>query len=310
MSLHNLARVTSATTGTGTLTLGSAVSGFLTFALAGVVDGEVVTYSIRDGSDSEIGIGTYTASGTTLSRDTVYNSTNSGAKINCSGSQEVFITAGRENFNYDKRWTRGSTPNSLDDEFNDGAIAGAWSRVDHSGHSGYVTWKEEADSLSLLLNNSADAAAELHAYLKSDAMSIGDYIQCHIIGFGAGSDYPSAGLIIADGNTYGAGNQAYHGYWLTNSVPFTLVSGTWTGFDTRASFTSLSSTFFGLEMHLRLKYSAANTFEFYASIDGISWVLTDTRAITMTPAYIGIAGTGYGSVVPFVFSFDYFRVNA
>ena len=36
MALHNLARVTSATTGTGTLTLGSAVSGFLTFADAGV----------------------------------------------------------------------------------------------------------------------------------------------------------------------------------------------------------------------------------------------------------------------------------
>jgi hypothetical protein len=99
MALHNLARVTSATTGTGTLTLGSAVSGFLTFGDAGVVDAEQVVYSIRDGANSEIGIGTYTASGTTLSRDTVYESTNSGNKINCSGSQEVFITAAAENIN-------------------------------------------------------------------------------------------------------------------------------------------------------------------------------------------------------------------
>ena len=94
--LHNLARVSSATTGTGTLTLGAAVSGFLTFADAGVVDGETVTYAIRDGANSEIGRGVYTASGTTLSRAVIYESTNGGSAISCSGSQEVFITAAAE----------------------------------------------------------------------------------------------------------------------------------------------------------------------------------------------------------------------
>jgi hypothetical protein len=92
MALHNLARMTSATSGTGTLTLGSAVSGRLTFALAGVIDGEKVKYTILDGANAESGIGTYTSSGTTLSRDTVENSTNGGAKISCSGSEEVLIT--------------------------------------------------------------------------------------------------------------------------------------------------------------------------------------------------------------------------
>lgn len=99
MALHNLARMTSSTTGTGTLTLGSAVSGFLSFADAGVVNAEKVTYAIRDGANSEIGRGTYTASGTTLSRDTVLESTNSGNKITCSGSQEVFIAAAAEDVN-------------------------------------------------------------------------------------------------------------------------------------------------------------------------------------------------------------------
>lgn len=96
MALHNLARVVSATTGTGTLTLGSAVSGFLSFADAGVVDGEQVVYAIRDGANSEIGLGIYTASGTTLSRSVIYESTNGGNAINCSGSQEVFITVAAE----------------------------------------------------------------------------------------------------------------------------------------------------------------------------------------------------------------------
>lgn len=89
--LYNLARMTTTTTGTGTITLGSAVAGYLTFAQAGVANGDVVDYAIKDGNDSEIGTGTYTSSGTTLTR-TVTKSTNSNAAINLSGAAEVFIT--------------------------------------------------------------------------------------------------------------------------------------------------------------------------------------------------------------------------
>jgi hypothetical protein len=95
--LFNLARMDTATTGTGTITLGSAVSGYLTFALAGVTDGDVVSYGIKDGAASEVGTGTYTASGTTLTR-TVTKSTNSDAALNLSGSAEVFITARAQDF--------------------------------------------------------------------------------------------------------------------------------------------------------------------------------------------------------------------
>lgn len=94
--LYNLAKMTTSTTGTGTITLGSAVTSYLTFADAGVQNGDVVTYAIADGNNREIGRGTYTASGTTLSRDTVLESTNSGSAINLSGSAEVFITAAAE----------------------------------------------------------------------------------------------------------------------------------------------------------------------------------------------------------------------
>lgn len=96
--LYNLARMTTATTGTGTITLGSAVSGYLTFAQAGVANADVVDYAIKDGSNSEIGTGTYTSSGTTLTR-TVTKSTNSNAAINLSGSAEVFISPRAETIN-------------------------------------------------------------------------------------------------------------------------------------------------------------------------------------------------------------------
>lgn len=97
--LYNLARMTTATTGTGTVTLGSAVSSYLTFAGAGVQNGDVVTYVIEEGANREIGRGTYTSSGTTLSRDTVLNSTAGGTtKITLAGAATVFIDAAAQDF--------------------------------------------------------------------------------------------------------------------------------------------------------------------------------------------------------------------
>lgn len=92
VKLVNRAKMTTATTGTGTITLGSAVDGFQTFAGAGVTDGDTVAYTIEDGSNWEVGTGTYAASGTTLSR-TVSESSNSDAAISLSGSAVVYVTA-------------------------------------------------------------------------------------------------------------------------------------------------------------------------------------------------------------------------
>ena len=93
VKLVNRAKMTTATTGTGTLTLGSAVDGFQTFAAAGVSNGDTVRYCIEDGTSSfELGSGVFTASGTTLTR-VVSESSNSGNAINLSGDAIVFITA-------------------------------------------------------------------------------------------------------------------------------------------------------------------------------------------------------------------------
>lgn len=92
--LYNLARMTvSGTPGTGTITLNAAVVQYLTFAQAGVQDGDRVSYAIYDpsGGGSEDGEGVYTASGTTLTRG-VTKSTNSNNLISVSSSAEVFIS--------------------------------------------------------------------------------------------------------------------------------------------------------------------------------------------------------------------------
>lgn len=94
MAHHNLVKVTTATVGTGTLSLGAAVSGFLTFALGGVANGEQVSYGIYDSVSgaSEVGRGIYTTSGTTLTRS-VIASTNSNNLLSLSGTSIVVVTA-------------------------------------------------------------------------------------------------------------------------------------------------------------------------------------------------------------------------
>ena len=84
---------TTTTTGTGTVTLAGASTGFQSFAAVG--NGNTTFYTIADssGSNWEIGIGTYTSSGTTLSRDTVLSSSNSGSLVNFPvGTKNVFVT--------------------------------------------------------------------------------------------------------------------------------------------------------------------------------------------------------------------------
>lgn len=81
---------TTNTTGTGTLTLNGAADGFQSFSAVG--DGNTTYYAIVSTNDWEIGIGTYTASGTTLSRDTVLESSNSGNLLNITGTSDVFVT--------------------------------------------------------------------------------------------------------------------------------------------------------------------------------------------------------------------------
>lgn len=90
--LVDRAKMTTSTTGTGTIALGAAVAGFQSFAAAGVTNGAVVRYAIDDGSNWEIGTGTYTSAGTTLSRSPTASSSG-GSAISLSGSAVVYVTA-------------------------------------------------------------------------------------------------------------------------------------------------------------------------------------------------------------------------
>jgi hypothetical protein len=93
MQLADRVMETSTTTGTGTLTLAGAKTGYRTFA-AGLGSASVEThYCITDGTDWEVGIGVFNGT-STLTRATILASSNSNNAVNWgAGTRDVFVTA-------------------------------------------------------------------------------------------------------------------------------------------------------------------------------------------------------------------------
>jgi hypothetical protein len=86
-------RETTTTTGTGTITLGGAATGFQSFSVIGDSNTTFYTIQLANTNEWEVGVGTYTLSGTTLSRDTILESSNGGTAVNFSaGTKDVFVT--------------------------------------------------------------------------------------------------------------------------------------------------------------------------------------------------------------------------
>lgn len=87
-------RETTTTTGTGTVTLAGAVTGYQSFSVIGNANTTYYCIAGQGTSEWEVGIGTYTSSGTTLSRDTVLSSS-AGAPTKTTfsaGTKDVFVT--------------------------------------------------------------------------------------------------------------------------------------------------------------------------------------------------------------------------
>jgi hypothetical protein len=97
LALYNRVQETTTTTGTGTITLAGAVAGFQSFAVVG--NGNTTYYCITSSTAWEVGLGTYSTTGPTLARTTVYsNSLGTTAKISLTGTSNVFVTLPAEQY--------------------------------------------------------------------------------------------------------------------------------------------------------------------------------------------------------------------
>ena len=91
--LADRVKETTTTTGTGTVTLAGAATGYQSFSAIGNGNSTYYTIAGQSGNEWEVGIGTYTSSGTTLARTTVLSSSNSGSLVTfSSGLKDVFVT--------------------------------------------------------------------------------------------------------------------------------------------------------------------------------------------------------------------------
>lgn len=94
LALNDRVKETTTTTGTGTLTLGGAVTGFETFA-SGVGNSNTTYYAVTlpGTSEFEVGLGTLNGDSSTLARTTVISSSNSDSAVNFSaGTKTIFCT--------------------------------------------------------------------------------------------------------------------------------------------------------------------------------------------------------------------------
>lgn len=297
----NRAKMTTATTGTGTITLGSASSGYNTFATAGVANGDVVRYLIEDGTAWEIGTGTYTTAGTTLSRTVVESST--GALLNLSGSgvtvsviesatdkyspptndshalgstsqkfADLFLASGAViNFNSGNMTI---THNSSGDQVN--IFGGQWV-FDDNGAAGTSTMK---------VINSADGATAVVATFEGDRATPANNDQAHILlrlsdAAGTQTDFARIKWLATDVTNGSEDGWLYLGVMTAGTLADELILSGTALFPQTNDGLALGTTSFGFsDLHL-------------ASGGEINWANSALRIVASTDDYMFFGGGAY-----------------
>lgn len=200
---------------------------------------------------------------------------------------------------------------TYDDEFDDDTVAAAWTKVDYSGNE--ATWTEGYGAL--VVEGRSDTAGYFHAILKSGGtIATGTIIETHMRAMAFHSQYPAAGLLFTDGTTENSGNQsllAIH-FGTAHGVQATDRDN----FRTRASFTDGPTVrgygFPAAGLYMRWKYTSANTYDGYVSLDGNIWeqVITSFSS-SFTPTHFGLWIESWATSLSYYpqAQFDYFRVT-
>ena len=231
----------STTTGTGTYTLAGAEAGFQTFAAIG--DGNTTYYSATDGTDWEVGIGTYTSSGTTLARTTILSSSNSDSAVNWgAGTKLLFCTQPSSK----------AVLNDANDKFVNGDhFSGVVTFDALSGHPSHAEGQVYYDSLHKTLSYQSDISDIEHEIGVEEHVRVYNNSGATIARgkpvywSGNSGDYPTIELANATSEAkYNVQGLTGHDI-ANNSYGYVIVSGLVDGFDT-SSLTAGANFFAGL----------------------------------------------------------------
>lgn len=297
--LKDRVKETTTSVGTGTITLAGAVAGFQSFSAVGT--GNTTYYAIveQSGSNWEVGLGTYTAAGTTLSRDTVLASSNAGALVSfAAGTKDVFCTyAAAKSAHLDAAGhlagyviSGGSVNGTPIGATTPATVAGT-----NISSATAPTNTVPAMALTGTPNNAAGAKTGVLAIgpnftasdkniLASFVQDINDYTQVVIQNPNSGSS-ASSDIIVNNNNTTGAGVYGDFGINSSNYVgtgPFALPDATY---------------LYSQGGDLVIGTASANAIRFVAN-SGSSDVATFSSGGVLslaTPLAIGSGGTGAGS---------------
>jgi len=273
--LADRVKETSTTTGTGTYTLAGAVSGFETFGSIG--NGNTTYYACTLGANFEVGIGTYTSSGTTLARTTILQSSNSDSAVNWgAGTKTLFCTQPAE-----KAVFRDASGNVSVSGTITGTGTSVFTNLDISGDVD-VDGTLEADAMTL--NGTAiTTTATLSTGISNNnvpkftsGVADNDFLRVD----GTAIEGRSASEVLSD-----IGGQASLTFGISNTNAVKIDS-TSVADDEYARFTAN-----GLE--------SRSTSEVLSDIGGISASSTSTltnKTLT-TPVINGFSGTGDGSII-------------
>lgn len=202
-----------------------------------------------------------------------------------------------------------SSPSSYNDEFDDESLDANWTKVDVPSYA--QTYTEQNGVMSVLCHDRGVVCAAL---LKSfTGLTPPVTIETAFRLMANDANFPSAGLIFSEGETYGSGSKkqitAMHGYTATGIQ--NLLLGEWTDFATRNSLSEKAcgsgpKPFY----YIRLIWVSTNTFRVQISPDGVTWMqpLADFSK-TCAPDHFGLAMTGSdNNGDDFISTFEYFRV--
>ena len=288
--------------GTGTVTLLGAQTGFRSF-LAGVGNGNTTYYAIADqvGPNWEVGLGTYSSTGNTLTRTTVLASSNAGALTNfSSGTQNIWVDYPAYKAVFQDSTgtvsvpvllttsTTSTTPNLSFNASNTGFSVGA------SVSGNYLQ--------SLLQNKSGTAGASTNYVLSNDLGTDSSYygefgMNSSVYSSGTPTDFYSInnGIYFSghDGDiTFGSGNgfKSYFAWGTTGQSAHVINASGALGFSTNLGTTPALSGTTGYGTAGQVPVSAG-------SAGAVAWSSTPTLTgtnFTGIPISTGISGLGTG----------------
>ncbi|HVK13353.1 MAG TPA: hypothetical protein VM597_31655, partial [Gemmataceae bacterium] len=195
------------------------------------------------------------------------------------------------------------TVGANDDEFSDGSFTG-WTAVNSGSNVPNVV---ETNHVASFLLPGGHANAELAAYMKAVTPAANDFIEIALHGAGVSQNFNIAGLLFADGTTFGAGTQIG---WTIDATENLYFAPRLTGYNTQTSQTNyvIEAAAKASDTFLRFKYEGSNHWRGYVSPDGVQWVdITGQLTFSLTPTAMGFFVSTYGGANPFCWALRYFK---